>query len=123
MNNVEAALNRLAVKAYTNGWCHVASIALQKLYGGTIVADVFFNDDAESDDDFHVNHLAVRKPSGEWIDATGHLDHFGDSLDNSEVWEVDGEWIDEQVMRGELKPYTKQDVDDAVTILSRQLGM
>lgn len=106
------AFKKAAIKAYTNGWCHIMALAIQKKVGGKILARVSFDEDAIHDDDFRVDHLVV-KVQVDYLDAAGLSTEFENEHDLSEVFEVDEEWIQEQVERGELAAYTEQDVLDA----------
>lgn len=107
------AFKKAAIRAYTNGWCHIMALAIQKKTGGVILAKVCYDEEAIDDDDFRVDHVVVRLPTGNFLDATGIFDTFEPDHDFNEIFEVDEEWILEQVQRGELAVYTEQDVLDA----------
>lgn len=112
------AFKAAAIRAYTHGWCHIMALAIQKMVGGVILAKVCYTDEAIHDEDFQVDHLVVRLPSGNFLDAQGIFDTFEPDHDFNEIFEVDEEWILEQVQRGELCAYTEEDVVAAGRIYS-----
>ena len=106
---------------YMAGHCHVMAIALNTLHPEwQMRAHVGWNAEAEDDDDYRVDHIYVVAPDGAAYDCRGCFVSeealVGDHLIDFETQCVDFNLADIQrlVQRGELKPFTRQDVDTAV---------
>ena len=112
------AFKKATIQTYMHGWCHVMALAIQRMVGGTIVAQVIYDEDANDDFEFQVDHLMVRLPNGNFCDIEGVKDTFKPDHDYCGVFDVDEEWIVEQVELARLKEYTEEDVVAAGRIYS-----
>lgn len=116
---------------YMAGHCHVMAIALKKLHPDwTIRARIGWDDDAEDDEDFRVDHVYAVAPDGSAYDCRQRYDNETELLtapdpddeipyvtpDGTEIIDFDLEDIQAAVARGELKGYTSQDVERAIAV-------
>ena len=111
---------------YMAGHCHVMAIALSTLHPEwQMRAHVGWDEgirglEAEDDDDYRVDHIYVVAPDGAAYDSRGCFVSeealVGDHLIDFETQCVDFDLADIQrlVQRGELKPFTRQDVDTTI---------
>ena len=117
---------------YMRGHCHVMAIALKKLHPDwTIRARIGWDDDAEYDWDFKIDHVYAVAPDGSAYDARGRYDNETELLnapdpddeipyvppDGTEIIDFDLEDIQDAIARKVLLPYTSQDVQDTIEIL------
>ena len=107
---------------YMAGHCHVMAIALKTLHPEwQMRANVGWDAEAEDDDDYRVDHVYVVAPDGAAYDSRGCFVSeealVGDGLtEGVETQCVNFDLADIQrlVQRGELKPFTRQDVDTTI---------
>ena len=105
-----------------SGHCHVMAIALNTLHPEwQMRAHVGWDAEASDDDDYRVDHLYLVAPDGTAYYSRGCFVSeealVGDVLtEGVETQCVDFDLADIQrlVQRGELKPFTRQDVDTTI---------
>jgi hypothetical protein len=114
---------------YMAGHCHVMAIALKMLHPDwQIRAHVGWEDDTAEDDEYRVDHVYTVAPDGSAYDCRGRFDSEealvgNDASDGFETQYVDFDLadIEQLVRRGELKRFTRQDIDHAMRF-AKQIG-
>jgi hypothetical protein len=107
---------------YMAGHCHVMAIALKTLHPEwQMRANVGWDAEAEDDDDYRVDHVYLVAPDGAAYDSRGCFvseealvsDGLTEGVETQCV-NFDLADIQRLVQRGELKPFTRQDVDTTI---------
>jgi len=122
----EAELNELG-NDYMAGHCHVMAIALKMLHPGwQIRAHVGWEDDTAEDDEYRVDHVYVVAPDGSAYDCRGRFDSeealVGEDVTGgfeTQYADFDLADIEQLVRRGELKRFTREDINKAVAFAKR----
>ena len=114
-------IEEISTPDYMAGHCHVMALAIHSLYPTwQLKARVGWDDDGE-DDDYRVDHVYVVNPQdGSAYDCRGRFgseeELLGPDLTGgveTQVVDMDQREIDHLVQRGELEPYTAQDISQA----------
>jgi len=132
--NIEQGLNsskesKLVTQDYMAGHCHVMAIALKMLHPDwQIRAHVGWDDDAADDTEYRVDHVYTVAPDGSAYDCRGRFDSeealVGQDATGgveTQYADVDLQDIKQLVQRGELKQFTRQDIDSAMRF-AKQIG-
>jgi len=114
---------------YMAGHCHVMAIALKMLHPDwQIRAHVGWEDDTAEDDEYRVDHVYTVAPDGSAYDCRGRFDSEEalvgeDATGGFETQYADFDLadIEQLVRRGELKRFTRQDIDHAMRF-AKQIG-
>jgi hypothetical protein len=112
---------------YMAGHCHVMAIALKMLHPDwQIRAHVGWEDEEAEDDEYRVDHVYIVAPDGTAYDCRGQF-HDEESLVGQDVTggfetqyaDFDLADIEQLVRRGELKRFTREDINKAVAFAKR----
>jgi hypothetical protein len=103
------------------GHCHVMAIALKQLHPDwSIRARIGWDEDSE-DEDFRIDHVFITAPDGTAYDCRGRHDSEDALLGPDEtggeevqVIDFDMDLIKDTVARGELRAFTKRDIEQAL---------
>ena len=112
---------------YMAGHCHVMAIALKMLHPAwQIRAHVGWEDDQAEDDEYRVDHVYVVAPDGSAYDCRGRFDSeealVGQDVTGgfeTQYADFDLADIEQLVQRGELKRFTREDINKAVAFAKR----
>ena len=112
---------------YMAGHCHVMAIALKMLHPAwQIRAHVGWEDDTAEDDEYRVDHVYIVAPDGSAYDCRGRFDSeealVGEDVTGgfeTQYADFDLADIQQLVQRGELKRFTREDINKAVTFAKR----
>ena len=112
---------------YMAGHCHVMAIALKMLHPvWQIRAHVGWEDDEAEDDEYRVDHVYIVAPDGSAYDCRGRFDSeealVGEDVTGgfeTQYADFDLADIQQLVQRGELKRFTREDINKAVTFAKR----
>jgi len=104
------------------GHCHVMAIALKMLHPDwQIRAHVGWDDDAADDTEYRVDHVYTVAPDGSAYDCRGRFDSEEACVGQDATGGVETQYADvdlqdikQLVQRGELKRFTRQDIDSAM---------
>ncbi len=114
---------------YMAGHCHVMAIALKMLHPDwQIRAHVGWDDDAADDTEYRVDHVYTVAPDGSAYDCRGRFDSEETLVGQDATGGVETQYADvdlqdikQLVQRGELKRFTRQDIDSAMRF-AKQIG-
>jgi hypothetical protein len=106
------------------GHCHVMALALKRIHPDwQLRAHIGWDEDAEDDDDYRVDHIYVVAPDGTAYDCRGRFDSEQQLVGPNEVGVEDTQFVDMDwaeikrlIQRGELKPFDMQDVERATSV-------
>ena len=106
------------------GYCHVMALALKQLNPDwQIRAHIGWDDDAADDFEYRVDHVYTVAPDGTAYDYRGKFDNEEQLVGPDETGGVDTQYVDfgpeeieQAMMRGELKRFSKQDLDNAIQV-------
>ena len=106
---------------YMGGHCHVMALALQQLHPDWHMrARIGWDEDAVDDEDLRIDHIYIVDPAGHAYDCRGKFNSEIELLGpddtggaETQVVDVDPDFIQQQVVRGELKKFSAQDVAQA----------
>lgn len=112
---------------YMAGHCHVMAIALKMLHPAwQIRAHVGWEDDTAEDDEYRVDHVYIVAPDGSAYDCRGRFDSeealVGEDVTGgfeTQYADFDLADIQQLVQRGELKRFTREDINKAVAFAKR----
>jgi len=112
---------------YMAGHCHVMAIALKMLHPAwQIRAHVGWEDDTAEDDEYRVDHVYTVAPDGTAYDCRGRFDSeealVGEDVTGgfeTQYADFDLADIEQLVQRGELKRFTREDINKAVAFAKR----
>jgi len=112
---------------YMAGHCHVMAIALKMLHPDwQIRAHVGWEDDEAEDNDYRVDHVYTVAPDGSADDCRGQFDSeealVGEDVTGgfeTQYADFDLADIEQLVQRGELKRFTREDINKAVAFAKR----
>lgn len=112
---------------YMAGHCHVMAIALKMLHPAwQIRAHVGWEDDTAEDDEYRVDHVYIVAPDGSAYDCRGRFDSeealVGEDITGgfeTQYADFDLADIEQLVQRGELKRFTREDINKAVAFAKR----
>ena len=112
---------------YMAGHCHVMAIALKMLHPAwQIRAHVGWEDDTAEDDEYRVDHVYIVAPDGSAYDCRGRFDSeealVGEDVTGgfeTQYADFDLADIEQLVQRGELKRFTREDINKAVAFAKR----
>ena len=115
---------------YMRGHCHVMALALKRIHPNWQVrAHIGWDEDAEDDDDYRVDHVYAVAPDGAAYDCRGRFDSEQQLVGPNEVGVEDTQFVDMDwaeikrlIWRGELKPFDIQDVERA-TAVAKQMQL
>jgi len=104
------------------GHCHVMALALKQLHPDwQIRAHVGWDDDAADDTEYRVDHVYTVAPDGTAYDCRGKFDNEQQLVGPDATGGVDTQYVNfgpeeikQAMLRGELKRFTKQDLDNAM---------
>lgn len=113
---------------YMFGYCHAFALAMKELFPEMeMLARIGWDpEDCEGEDDFKVDHIFLYDSSG-YYDFRGKFSSQEDLLNwstgyDDEVIHFDKSEIDYQVSKGDLKPYTRHDIDIAIEFINAHSG-
>jgi hypothetical protein len=106
------------------GHCHVLALALKHLNPDwQIRAHIGYDDDEANDTEYRVDHVYTVAPNGTAYDYRGKFDNEEQLVGPDETNGVDTQYvnfgpeeIEQAMMRGELKRFSKQDLDNAIQV-------
>jgi hypothetical protein len=113
---------------YMGGHCHVMALALKKEHPDwQIRAHIgWSNDDEAEDDDYRVDHVYVVAPDGSAYDSRGRFASEEQLVGPDTTGGVDTQYVDMDlpeikrlVRRGELKPFTAQDIAKTIELINQ----
>jgi hypothetical protein len=112
---------------YMTGHCHVMAIALKMLHPDwQIRAHVGWEDDEAEDDEYRVDHVYIVAPDGSAYDCRGQFDSeealVGEDVTGgfeTQYADLDLVDIEQLVQRGELKRFTREDINKAMAFAKR----
>jgi hypothetical protein len=112
---------------YMAGHCHVMAIALKMLHPDwQIRAHVGWEDDEANDDEYRVDHVYIVASDGSAYDCRGRFDSeealVGEDVTGgfeTQYADLDLADIQQLVQRGELKRFTREDINKAVAFAKR----
>ena len=104
------------------GHCHVMALALKQLHPDwQIRAHVGYDDDEADDAEYRVDHVYTVAPDGTAYDCRGRFDNEQQLVGPDTTGGVDTQYVNfgpeeikQAMLRGELKRFTKQDLDNAM---------
>lgn len=112
---------------YMKGHCHVMALALKELHPDwQIRAHVGWDEEAEDDNDYRIDHVYIVAPDGSAYDCRGKFDNEQELV--GQDWIVDNETqftdytlndLKADVARGELKSFTKLDIQKAIKFIKQ----
>lgn len=114
---------------YMGGHCHIMALALKKAHPDwQIRAHVGWSDDDEAeDDDYRVDHVYVVAPDGSAYDSRGRFNSEEELVGPDNTGGVDTQYVDMDlaeikrlVQRGELKPFTSQDIAKTTQVINQK---
>jgi hypothetical protein len=114
---------------YMQGHCHVMALALASLNPSwRLRAHIGWEEDAESDEDYVIDHVYAVAEDGTAWDCRGQFPTEQALVGPDETGGVETQFVDfdaedirSAVSRGLLKPYTPKDVDSAVRVAQEWL--
>jgi hypothetical protein len=109
-------------KDYMAGHCHVMAVALKQLHPDwQIRAHVGWDEEAEDDSDYRIDHVYIVAPDGTAYDCRGRFDNEQELVGPDETGGVETQFVDysmadlkADVARGELRPFSRDDLANAV---------
>jgi hypothetical protein len=116
--------------AYMSGHCHVMALALKSLHPTwQIRAHIGWDADAENDSDYRVDHVYIVDPStGAAYDCRGRFATEQELVGHNTTGGVETQFVDydladlkSDIQRGELRPFSKQDVVQAAAWYEKNL--
>lgn len=124
---VAAALQNIYIKEdvvspdYMTGHCHVMALALKKLHPDwQLRAHVGWDEEAEDDADYRIDHVYIVAPDGTAYDCRGRFDNEQQLVGPDETGGVETQFVDytlddikADVARGELRPFGRADLANA----------
>jgi hypothetical protein len=114
------------VQHYMYGHCHVMALALKQLHPDWQIRahigwDEEDEDDEEYEDEHRVDHIYIVAPDGSAYDCRGKFNNEQELVGPDETGGAETQFVDysiadikNDVRRGELKPFTKQDIQKAI---------
>jgi hypothetical protein len=107
---------------YMAGHCHVMAVALKQLHPDwQIRAHVGWDEEAEDDSDYRIDHVYIVAPDGTAYDCRGRFDNEQQLVGPNETGGVETQFVDyslddikNDIRRGELKSFTRQDIQKAI---------
>jgi hypothetical protein len=107
---------------YMAGHCHVMAVALKQLHPDwQIRAHVGWDEEAEDDSDYRIDHVYIVAPDGTAYDCRGRFDNEQELVGPDETGGVETQFVDysiadlkADVARGELRPFSRDDLTNAV---------
>ena len=118
----------LESQSYMAGHCHVMAIALKMQHPNwQIRAHIGWEEEAEDEDDYRIDHIYIVAPDGSAYDCRGKFNNETELVGPNETG-VETQYIDyslddmkADVLRGELKSFNSRDIDRAVKFAQRIL--
>lgn len=112
---------------YLRGHCHVMALALKQLHPDwQIKAHIGWEEEAEDDDDYRIDHVYIVAPDGSAYDCRGRFNNEQELIGPDETGGVETQIVDysiddinADVNRGELKRFTKQDIQNALQFIQK----
>jgi opacity protein-like surface antigen len=106
---------------FMRGHCHVMALALLTLHPDwQLRAHIGWDEDAESDRDYRVDHVYVMAPDGTAYDCRGRFASEQELVGPDETGGAETQFIDydisrvrADVARGELRPFSRRDLEQA----------
>ena len=113
---------------YMHGHCHVIAIALQRLHPDwQLRAHIGWDEEAEDEEEYRVDHVYIVAPDGTAYDCRGKFANEQELVGPDETGGVETQFVDMDiqeinnlVQRGELKKFTKQDIQRATDFVQNQ---
>ena len=114
-------------KDYMSGHCHVMALAYKTLHPDwQLRAHIGWDEDAEDDSDYRIDHVYIVAPDGSAYDCRGRFDNEQELIGPDETGGVETQIIDysmddlkADIARKELKSFTKQDVQNAIDFINK----
>jgi len=112
---------------YMTGHCHVMALAYKVLHPDwQLKAHIGWEEDAEDDEDYRVDHIYIVAPDGSAYDCRGRFNNEEELVGDHETGGVETQYvgysledIKADIARGELKNFTKQDVQKAINFINK----
>lgn len=112
---------------YMRGHCHVIALAYQLLHPDwKLKAHIGWEEEAEDDTDYRIDHVYVVATDGSAYDCRGRFNNEQELIGPDETGGVEtqivGYTMDDlkaDVARGELKSFTKQDMQNAINFIKK----
>jgi hypothetical protein len=128
LNKQSLLENATEDRDYMAGHCHVMALALKQLHPDwQIRAHVGWDDDAEDDDNYRVDHVYIVAPDGSAYDCRGRFDNEQSLVGPDTTGGVETQFVDyslahikQDIQRGELQAFSRSDLLQA-TKLAKQL--
>jgi hypothetical protein len=110
---------------YMRGHCHVMALAYKLLHPDwQLRAHIGWEEDVEDDNAYRVDHIYVVAPSGVAYDCRGKFNSEQELVGDDQTGGVETQFVDytlkdiqADVARGELKPFSRQDVQNALRFI------
>ena len=121
INEVTAPLD------YMKGHCHVMALAYKMLHPDwQLKAHIGWDEEAEDDEDYRIDHVYIVAPDGSAYDCRGRFNNEQELVGPDETGGVETQFVEysmddlkADVARGELKRFTKQDVQNAINFIQK----
>jgi hypothetical protein len=112
---------------FMRGHCHVMALALLTLHPDwQLRAHIGWDEDAESDNDYRVDHVYVVAPDGTAFDCRGRFASEQELVGPDETGGAETQFVDydisrvrADVARGELRPFSRRDLEQARAFAQR----
>ena len=116
---------------YMAGHCHVMALALKKLHPDwKIRAHIGWDEDAEEDSDYRIDHVYIVALDGTAYDCRGKFSSEEELVGPDETGGVETQFVDygiddikHDIARGELKRFGKEDLVQAVKFIQSKQGV
>lgn len=122
------AIDETSGHDYMAGHCHVMALALKQLHPDwQIRAHVGWDEDADDDDNYRVDHVYIIAPDGSAYDCRGRFDNEESLVGPDTTGGIETQFVDyslahikQDIQRGELRAFSRRDLLQA-TKLAKQL--
>lgn len=115
---------------YMSGHCHVMALAIKMLNPTwQIKARIGWDEDAENDEDYRIDHVYIVSPDGSAYDCRGKFKSEDELVGSDQTGGIETQLVDytlkqleDDVARGELKAYSKSDILNAAKFFKQQIN-
>jgi hypothetical protein len=112
---------------YMAGHCHVMALALKQLHPDwKIRAYIGWEEESEDDEDYRIDHVYIVAPDGSAYDCRGKFKNEQELVGPDETGGAETQFVDytiadikNDIRRGELKKFTKDDILKALQFVKR----
>ena len=115
---------------YMAGHCHVMALALKQLHPNwQLRAHIGWEEEAEDEDDYRIDHVYIVAPDGSAYDCRGKFSNEAELVGPDQTGGIETQFVNytiediqADVARGELKNFSQQDVEKALAFIKKTLG-